>query len=561
MSTIDENQDVILSGGGDPIAKMQGLSDQTILRTFILKSDDSGSKQILVDDDFQNLYSSDIAIEPYYYPLLWASLLEKNTRLGKLVRTYARNTVGLGWVIKSKKPITKDTKKKEKKQIQDEIDLLTELFEFPNPELPMSEVMYQEKVDEEATGNGYIEIVRDMKGRISSIYHIPSHTMRILKNLKGFVQIRGGKRRFFKNFGGEWEVDYESGTVKQGKNSLTYDRRGTEVIHFKIYSPRDSFYGIPRYVAAADAIAGSKLAARRNLSFFKNDATPRMAIVVQNGKLTSESIGQIQKFVNTEGKGPDNAHRAMILQAQAKETGGYQQKDVKIDVIPLTVGVNDDASHIKYRSANDEELRESFGVGEVFLGAKGAVNRATAMVSRAITNEQEFIPDAQVKEYKINQTIVRDFGVKMVQFEFQRPNSIDEFDKAAIFARYLQGGGITPNDIRHELGKDEYTENWGDVPIQIGLVEYQMGLLGAQGAASQGGNANDGQDANQENNGNANDSKSEDSGSSSKGSSSKKDRLIEEIQKSVQMMIDKNLPGVVIRMDQFDEDKQEEEVE
>jgi PBSX family phage portal protein len=567
-------------GGTDEVLKMQKYSDEQIIKTFIIKESEKGSQQLLLDDPFKDMYESNEVIEPLYNPLLWASLMEKNTRLAKLIRTYARNTVGLGWGIYPKKPITKDTKKSEKKQIETETELLNEIFESPNDELPFTEIAYQAKVDEESTGNGYMEVSRNMKGEIDGIFHIPSHTMRILKNLKGFVQIRGGSKRYFKKFGQKEEVDFETG--KWGA-SVPFNRRGNEIIHFRIYTPRDSFYGVPRYVAAADAIAGNKMAARRNLAFFKNDATPRMAITVENGKLDGKSINEIRSFVNTEGKGPENAHRVMILQAQQKQQGGIDQKDVKINVIPLTVGQTDDASHIKYRSANDEELREAFGIAEVFIGAKGTVNRSTAAVSRAITNDQEFIPDAQVKEYKINQTICKAFGVKMVKFEFERPNSFDEVDRSEIFARYLQGGGITPNDIRHELGKDEYDYEWADMPMAMALIQYQMQVLGDQGAVSQGGqadnngkqpkdgknngdnNSNNGDGSSGDNNnsgenngGNQNNSDNNSNDSNGDNNKSNNQAKVKAIVESVQKMLDENIQSMLINLDSIKHEEEEQ---
>lgn len=540
--------------GSDEIAKMQNYSDEQIIKTFIIKESEKGSQQLLLEDEFSELYKENEVIEPLYNPLLWASLMEKNTRLAKLIRTYARNTVGLGWGIYPKKPITKDTPEEEKKQIEYEKEILEELFDSPNEDLPFSEVMYQIKVDEEATGNGYLEISRNMKGEIDGLYHIPSHTMRILKNQKGFVQIRGGQKRYFKKFGIKEDVDFETG--KWG--NIPFNRRGNEIIHFRIYTPRDSFYGVPRYVAAADAIAGNKMAARRNLAFFKNDATPRMAITVENGKLDGRSINEIKNFVNAEGKGAENAHRVMILQAQQKQQGGLEQKDVKINVIPLTVGQTDDASHIKYRNANDEELREAFGIAEVFLGAKGTVNRATAMVSRAITNDQEFIPDAQVKEYKINQTICKSFGVKKVKFEFERPESTDEMGKAEIFARYLQGGGVTPNDIRHELGKEEYDYEWADMPIQMAMIQYQMQILGDQGAVSQGGEPEGDydepkDDKKQQNEDEQNKDYKIDDDAKKSIQDKKNEQKTKAIIKSIQKMIDEQLSNLVIDLDKIDE--------
>ena len=406
-------------------------------------------------------------------------------------------------------------------------------------------------------GNGYIEISRDIKGKPNGVFHIPGHTIRALRTRHGYIQERNGTKVYFKIFNGNFDMNSTNGEVKEYQ-SIPLAERANEIIPFQNYTPRDSYYGIPKYVSCANAIAGNQLSARRNLSFFKNDATPRLAITVTNGQLTSGSISDIKDFVNSEGKGVNNAHRVMILQAKSKQIGDMSPADVKIEVIPLTVGQTDDASFIKYRDANDEEIREAFGISEVFYGSKGTVNRATASILREITNVQEFIPDAKVKEFMINQTICKSLGATLVKFKFERPNSLGELDKADVFARYLQGGGITPNDIRHELGKDEYNEEWGDVPMQIALVEYQMNVLGAQGAVSQGGDAkNDSKttssDDKKSNNNNNQDNKKTDSKQGSKDGKTSKEAMVEFIIKSIQDMINKNMETFVIDLGKEEE--------
>lgn len=548
--------DNVIKLGKEEYVQIQNYSTDQIIKNLVVndivkvnqkpKADETSKDNFEESKQIEDDYYSEI-IEPPYDPLLWASLMEKNTRLAKLIRTYARNTVGLGWHIKAKKPITKTTTENQKNQIEKEKELLEEFFGYCNPLLPFEEILFRAKVDEEAMGNGYVEITRNVKGLPAGVYHIPGHTIRMLKNKQGFIQVRGLDKTYFKIFNGNFDMNCKTGEIKP-KNSIPFAERASEIIPFSIYNPRDSYYGIPRYVSTAEAIAGNKLSARRNLSFFKNDATPRMAITVTNGQLTGQSISDIKDFVKTEGKGVENAHRVMILQAKAKQLGDANSKDVKIDVIPLTVGQTDDASFVKYRNANDEEIREAFGIGEIFLGGKGSVNRSTATIMREITNEQEFIPDIKVKEYLINQTICRAFGTKAVKFEFERPTSLGSLDRADIFARYQQGGGVTPNDIRHELGKDEYTEDWGDKPIQIGLVEYQMGLLGAQGAISQGGKIDEGDDEGS-NSGESGDNNSNNSKNSVKLRYKNQEEATRLITDTIQNMIKQNLETVKIELE------------
>lgn len=466
------------------IKKQPNPTDVSLLETLIFSIDREIAESKQLEDEFEHLYSSGDIVEPPYNPLLWASLMEKNTRLGKLIRTYAQNTVGRGYKIIPIKPFTKDTTEEEKEEVLRQIELVDRVFRKPNKKMPFTTVMKLAKIDEEATGNGYIEIARNEAGKIRGIYHIPSHTVRVRRNGLGYVQIRNGKRVYFKPMGADFDIDKDTGE-KYPLNSLPYNRRANEIIHFAIYSPRSSYYGVPRYTGAAFAIAGNQLASRRNLAFFKNDATPRLVITVSNGQLTPDSVEEIKNFIESLGRGPENSHRVMVIQAKSKMTGPDIQPNTKIEVTPLTVGVTDDGSFLEYRKANDEELREAFGIGRIFLGDE-ASNKATAYISRNITNEQEFLPDIEEKEYIINSYIVEailaDEGIPpediKIKFEFEKPKSTDSVQDAEIFVRYLQGGGITPNDIRHQLGLPEFKEDWADKPIQIALIEYQMGLHG-----------------------------------------------------------------------------------
>ena len=56
-----------------------------------------GSQQ-LSGDPFESMARGEY-VEPRYNPTVWASSIDSNTRLGRSIRTFARNTVGLGWYI------------------------------------------------------------------------------------------------------------------------------------------------------------------------------------------------------------------------------------------------------------------------------------------------------------------------------------------------------------------------------------------------------------------------------------------------------------------------------
>jgi len=430
------------------------------------------SRQIL-EDPFADMGGE--IIEPPTNPLVWAAAMERNTRLHRAIHTYARNTVGLGWEIVPVIDLNEDTPQADLDRIAKETAKLEALLLHPNREMPFTTLVYLVKIDEEATGNGYIEVTRNNAGEIDGLYHAPSHTIRLLKQGRGFVQIRGSVKRYFKHFGDERAIDATTGKEAAGGRGLPPGRRATELIHFKVYCPRSSFYGLPRFVAAAPAIAGNRLAAQRNVAFFENDAVGRLAITVSGGRLTADSIDMIKQFL-AKGKGPENAHRVMVLQSESKKIGIGDSK-AQINVVPLTVGVTEDASFLGYRHANDEEIREAFGIAKVFFTTED-VNRATAAVSRQITNEQEFEPDRLDKEFRINHTILHapPFEAELVEFRFMRPKISDPMDRAKIEDLYARHGALTPNDLRDSLGLDPYPEEFAfaDKPLPVALLELQL---------------------------------------------------------------------------------------
>lgn len=442
--------------------------------------------QQLGDDVFADLQAAGEVLQPLYDPMVWSFLLEQNTRLKKLVESMAHNTVGLGYEIVPRKEEESFVEENEE-DIKAEREKFAELFDSINPEMPFSEVMYQIKTDEEATGAGYMEVVRAKAesgeyGRlVKELWHIPSHTMRVAKPTKGrsrFIQMRipgdNTKKVYFKGFGEEHELNKLTGKWDDEAGAdITTANRATEVVQFKLYTPRSTFYGVPRVVSAAPAVAGNRLAARRNVAFFENDATPRLAVVVHGGELSPESMKMIEEFIDARGKGPGNAGRLMILQGQGADNMMSEASQVKIELIPLTVGVQDDASFVRYTTSNNEEIREAFGIGQIFIGTSDDVNRAVALAMKQLTVEQVFEPQSRRYEYRINQTVLRTNGAKVTKLRFQRPRTEDLMVEAQAISVLSAAGGITPNDIRAHRNKPKLQGKYADTPISI----LKLGLL------------------------------------------------------------------------------------
>ena len=189
-----------------------------------------------------------------------------------------------------------------------------------------------------------------------------------------------------------------------------------------------------------------------------------------------------------EGKGDEHAHRVLILQVEEEGVGLDGKTTAKIDLKPMTIGVTEDGSFLNYRTANDEEIREALGLSEVFFKSI-KLTKASAVVAKATTDEQEFEPARKQKEHIMNQRLVwgpQGLGATRVKLQFQRPETSDPLERARVDDLYSKMAALTPNEIRIKLGLDPYPpeQKWANWPMPVllmalegkadsGLIDYE----------------------------------------------------------------------------------------
>jgi capsid portal protein len=145
---------------------------------------------------------------------------------------------------------------------------LKDWLETLNDEDSFTHTMMKIYTDLQATGNGYMEIGRTVTGEIGYVGHIPTTTMRVRRLKDGYVQIIGEKVVYFRNFGAK------------NPNPITSDQRPNEIIHFKEYSPLNTYYGVPDIISAITALQGDQLASQYNIDYFGNKAVPRYVVTL-----------------------------------------------------------------------------------------------------------------------------------------------------------------------------------------------------------------------------------------------------------------------------------------
>ena len=401
--------------------------------------------------DGYSLY--DIVNPPYDLDTL-AGLYDSSAIHNAAVAARVMNTVGLGFefveTIKAKRRLEKAAGEPERlarvrKAIQDEKQKLEDIFENTNKEETFNETMIKIWQDVLTVGNGYMEIGRNNAGEIGYVGHIPGTLMRVRRKRDGYVQIAKSNKIsavFFRNF-----QDLET------EDPINTDSNPNEIIHFKTYSPKNTYYGIPSAVSAAAAIVGDKFAKEYNIDYFENKAIPRYAIILKGAKLSNKSKQELINYFRKEVKGRN--HGTLVIPIPASLGS---DSDIRFE--KLEAGIQD-SSFDKYRKSNRDEILVANRVPAPKVGVYDNANLAVSRDADKTFKTQVIGPDQSVVEKRLNR-VVSEFS-DMVVLQFKRIDLIDEDIQSKINDRYLRTEVIAPNEVRQQLGLPERTD--GDEPL------------------------------------------------------------------------------------------------
>jgi|GEM_PF-474871 len=370
------------------------------------------------------------------------------------VKAKAISTAGLGYDfvvpdgIKDPDPANKAT--------------LQEFFSCPNEEMTWGELLENVLTDFEALGNGYFEVVRNRfgAGPPRAIYHVPAVTMRVRKDRRGFIQRRGLKSVYFRNFGTD-PASPDAFDPRDRDKPPSRRRLCHEVIHLKNYHPRSSYYGLPDFLPALRALVGNKMAGDFNIQFFENNAVPQYAIIVKGGELAKGTRQRIEEYFREHIKG--QAHKTLILEIPTDEG-----QTIEVEIKPLSVDIKD-SSFRMFRSDNAEEIRVAHGVPGRLIGLteKGGLGGAGEGTSQQEIFKYHVIEPKQTRlEYRINNFLIkRGFGIHDWEIRFREIDVTDEAKVAEIVQRLVHLGVLTINEGRHEMGYKPFDHKGADIPF------------------------------------------------------------------------------------------------
>lgn len=498
---------LVIDGSQDLIEVFKGLNS---IRDLAIKTIDSEKTLALrkkAKADGASVDVSDLPISMQAEEIAWGEyfskpydqerltdLTEMNQRLKSCINTMGTCCARLGLEIQpSKNRRVADLTKEETERFKNQSE---ELALFLN-NITDDGVMFEEYAaglieSKYTTGDGYLEVIENMKGVIVGIFPVVPKYIYIKRNEKGkpdgYIQIYQGTKTYFKKFGDRRVI---SGKTGKEDKTIPLNERATSLLHFKQRNLLSKYYGVPLWSASIPSILGCRYAEERNAAFFDNDSVPRLAVLVMGGALDDMTVETTKKFFK-QGRGKENYGRVLVMQASARNANNPDAKPPIIKLEPLTVGKTDDQSFGTYQRDSKETVREAFRIASIFFGTSDDVNRAAAFTMREMTIAQVFEPESKAASHFFNDTLVRRWAVGKgyvvldgngkvkddskleVQIGFHLPETMSEKDKAEMFTSYASAGGLSCNDIRDILNLPRIEADWADIPQSLAVVMLQM---------------------------------------------------------------------------------------
>ena len=414
--------------------------------------EDTGSKQINPGEVWRNGYGIFDVITPPYNLYELANFYDTNFANHAAIDAKVENIVGLGYHFEITNPVKlrledeedEDKASRARKRIERLKIQARDWLESLNDEDSFINIMEKIMTDVESTGNGYMEVGRKVNGEIGYIGHIPATTMRVRRIRDGYIQIIGGKVVYFRNF------------AATNPNPVTNDPRPNEVIHFKSYSPLNTFYGVPDIISAYTSLQGDQMAAQYNIDYFENKAVPRYIVVTKGATLSGESQDRLFRFLQTGLKGQN--HRTLYVPLPVDQEGNSPD----FEMHPVENGVQE-ASFDKYRTKNRDDILMAHQVPLSKLGTSDG-SLAAALANDRTFKEQVARP-AQRHLNKIVGKIISEF-TDIVELRFNELTLTDEVAQSQILERYVKTQIMLPNEARAKLELPQIPS--GEEPLVLG---------------------------------------------------------------------------------------------
>ena len=398
------------------------------------KKDFSDAQTDRLKDTAQQFGSMADLIPPPYEMLTLTRLPLINTFHNKCINVKATDIVGKGYKIELIEGMAKNDA--QKKVLEDF------LSKAPEAGRTFGQIVNNWVVDRNTTGNGAVEVARDVKKLPALIAHIPFYTLQAHEDGKRWVHIVGSDTVWFKRFG--IEQNYNKFTGEE-MDSFDRDTSAHELLLLQNYTSLSNYYGIPEIISAIGAIMGNKYEADYNLQFFQNNAIPRYVIIVRGGRLDTKLKQKIKDYFIREIR--NNAHATLFMELPATD---INLPKVEVEFKELDVREKDSSFRL-YRKNMIEEVLVANGVpayklGLAIVGTLGG-NLGEELIDNYVNGEVEPMQtDAENMFYMVTKEFAPNYIIRWNDLDIKNEERL-----AKINTQYVKGSIMSVNEAREAV--------------------------------------------------------------------------------------------------------------
>lgn len=423
------------------------------------------------EDSFVGMYchsggdASSIAIlEPPYKPATLYAIMGQNNTLPQCVEAMEVNIDGTGHTI----ALNSGGKENETEKA-----FIEEFFKEPYPGVSMVAIRRACRRDLEATGNGYLQVIRNAADKILMLSHIDCIGIRLIrlddpvpaekeiirdaKPLKvtvrtrerRFVQLINGKKVYFKEFQASRDLDRETGEWAIEGKRLPMNKRASELIHFVGNKAPNTPYGEPRWISQLPSALGSRKAEEFNLDYFDSGGLPPVMVFIQGGTLGKDGRAELEAHLS--GKKGSN-HRAAVVEAVSTSGSLDSSGSVQVRVERFGGDRLSDAMFQSYDKACEEHIRIAFRLPPLFIGRAEDYSFASAYTSYMIAEEQVFSPE-RVEFDTVMDKIIKELGATQYHFRSSPVTLADVTNQLKALGMVTEAGTVEPESIVRALGE------------------------------------------------------------------------------------------------------------
>jgi len=464
-----------------------------------------------IDGFTDSVTQGTILATPYSIQSL-SSLFEQSNILRQCIEAMTTNIVRYGYRAV---PMVEGMEVKE-----EEKNLLESFIESPNTEESLVGIQSKKTTDYEKYGFGFIEVIRNARGKPSLLRHAKSYNIRLMKKIgdpvpivtsvvrggtrskiteykrfRRYVQSYGTVKTYYKEFGDPRDMDYRTGRYAGDDAKVQKKYKATELLHEHQYS--EDSYGLPRWISQMPSILGSREAEEVNMRYFEDNTVPPMIMSVAGGRLTRQSFQDLNKLLQGDGVGKERQNQIMLIEAIPETTGLDEKGSVTLQIERLSDVRPSDGLFKEYDDANMAKVMSSFRLSPVVIGMSQNINFATANVAAYLAESQVFMPERQTHDEFFNKNFVNHpngLNLMTVKVETKGPSVTNPDQVIKTLTAVNVMGGVTPRmaiEVTNETmqlsltqypeeGEEGY-EEWMDMPMVL-----SQKILGASQQTGEG---------------------------------------------------------------------------